>query len=98
MIHRDIKLDNIIVTKEGQACIIDFGLGRVLFEGESLSDRVGSIAGMSPQVVQRLPYDHRTDIWSLGIILYGLLSGKLPFLNDNPTQTWRNIVGADLNF
>ncbi|HZT92017.1 MAG TPA: Stk1 family PASTA domain-containing Ser/Thr kinase [Gaiellaceae bacterium] len=87
IVHRDIKPHNIVVGGDGRLKVTDFGIAR---SGASQMTEAGSIVGtaqyLSPEQARGAPVDPRSDIYSLGIVLYEMLTGKVPFTGDTPVE------------
>ena len=84
IIHRDIKPANVMITADDEVKLVDFGLAKLsnqtvlTREGTTL----GTVAYMSPEQARGEPVDHRTDIWSLGVVMYEMVCGRLPFTGE----------------
>ena len=103
IIHRDLKPDNIMLTEasdKGNIKIMDFGLSKILGKKEKSTDGFGTLTFVAPEVLIRKPYNKEVDIWSVGVILYLMLSGDLPFddPDDNEQKIAKSIVYQEVKF
>ncbi len=95
LVHLDVKPANIMLTRIGEVKLMDFGIARVLAAKRSTDECSGSVPYMSPeQAGAKYASDHRSDIFSLGVVLYELLSGKRPFPGENAFQIIYSILNS----
>ena len=86
VIHRDVKPGNVLMTSDGHPLLSDFGIAKIMAETRMTrtGTSLGTPAYMSPEQAQGMPVDHRSDIYALGVMLYEMLAGVLPFQADTP--------------
>ncbi len=85
VVHRDIKPENVLLGDDGLARLTDFGLARSLSSRLTVEGAIiGTVFYLAPELALGQPYDGRADLYSLGVMLYELLAGRLPFIADEP--------------
>jgi serine/threonine protein kinase len=90
LIHRDVKPSNVLITADGRPLLTDFGIAKALYEAQQLTRTgisIGTPEYMAPEQASEQPPDARTDIYALGILLYEMLTGHVPFAADTPLAT-----------
>jgi len=91
--HRDIKLDNILVSHSGKVKLIDFGLCELETSNKLCRDPVGSLEYCAPEVLQGKPYSAlKADVWSCGVVLFALLFGEFPFSQEDQGEQQRGSI------
>ncbi|MFC0675982.1 Stk1 family PASTA domain-containing Ser/Thr kinase [Brachybacterium hainanense] len=98
IVHRDIKPENILLSSTGEVKVADFGLARVIGAAHSsaTSTMMGTVAYVSPEVITRGACDERSDLYSLGVVLYEMLVGSQPYVGDAPVHIAFQHVHEDI--
>ena len=97
IVHRDIKADNIIINSNGQAKVMDFGLAKLKgsLKLTRTSSTVGTLGYMAPEQIQGGEVDPRSDIFAFGVLLFEMLSGRLPFRGEHEAAMMYSIINED---
>jgi len=97
IVHRDIKADNVMLNAKGQAKVMDFGLAKLKgsLKLTRTSSTVGTLGYMAPEQLQGGEVDHRSDIFSFGVLLFQIFTGKLPFRGDHEAAMVYSIVNEE---
>lgn len=98
VLHRDIKLDNILLDNNNTIKICDFGISRMIIPDHRMTEQSGTPAFMAPEIIAGQGYEgYASDLWSLGVVLYSLLTGTLPFRGNNSIELNENILKGSFN-
>lgn len=101
IVHRDIKPGNIFVAPTGQVKVLDFGMARSFNRDDSTASKdgstipgrpIGTVNYMAPERILQMPLDARCDLFSLGVVMYEMATGRLPFAGASPSETVTNIL------
>lgn len=99
ILHRDIKLDNILLDGNGNVKIADFGVSKLVKPGDVMHEQSGTPAYIAPEILREKGYKgFKADIWSAGVVLYAMLSGTVPFKASNMKELHKMIMKGKFHF
>lgn len=99
--HRDLKPENILMvdnSNDSQVKLVDFGLSKTFGPGETCTEPFGTLCYVAPEILSQKPYDKGVDIWSLGIIIYLMLSRHLPFDSTDDKEIGRKTIFNQIEY
>ncbi|XP_047951386.1 serine/threonine-protein kinase STY46-like isoform X2 [Salvia hispanica] len=96
IIHRDLKAANLLMDENEVVKVADFGVARVISQSGVMTAETGTYRWMAPEVIEHKPYDHKADVFSFGVVLWELLTGKIPYEYLTPLQAAVGVVQKGL--
>ncbi|CAI2362319.1 unnamed protein product [Moneuplotes crassus] len=99
VLHRDVKLDNILIDEKKGVKICDFGVSKIIKKNQKINEQCGTPAYIAPEIIaDKGYYGFYVDIWSLGILLYAMVCGAVPFKAGNMQELYENIINEGFSF
>jgi len=95
IMHRDLKPENIMINESKEVKIVDLGFGKIIGKEQKIHERLGTLSYIAPEVYQSKGYNREADIWSLGLIVYYLLSGSIAFENGDQAVSFLEKANFD---
>lgn len=98
IIHRDIKLENVLLHEDGTIKLTDFGWSNYCFDDEVRDTFCGTPVYLAPEMLKRLEHDHNVDLWCIGVMMFELITGKLPFNTSSKVALEDSIMRVKINW
>ena len=98
IMYRDMKPENILLDKDGNCCLVDFGISKVISPKSSTHSYVGTPDYVAPEILTQKGHNKAVDVWCFGILLYEMVVGHVPFFNKNQSLMLRSIIQSELQF
>jgi len=92
IVYWDLKLENILIDKDGYVKLVDFGLSKKIENNKQCKTMTGTNLYLSPEIVNNSNYDYSCDLWSFGVLVYIMSNGIPPFMGSNDYEIYNNIL------